>query len=263
MSRQRIALRVEYQGSRYCGWQRQGHCDSVQQQVEQALTQIANEPIEVHCAGRTDTGVHALGQIAHFETAVQRPMRAWIQGVNTKLPADIRISWASIMADDFHARFSAVARQYRYVIFNRPVHSAILADRVTWESQWLDVEKMQAAAQDLIGERDFSSFRAAACQASHARREVQWIEVSRRGDFVFIDIRANAFLHHMVRNISGTLMEIGRGERPVEWVAELMAIQDRTQAGVTAPASGLYFVNAFYPEEYAIPQVALNELLWQ
>ncbi|WP_178861748.1 tRNA pseudouridine(38-40) synthase TruA [Thiomicrorhabdus cannonii] len=263
MSRQRIALRVEYQGSRYCGWQRQGHCDSVQQQVEQALTQIANEPVEVHCAGRTDTGVHALGQIIHFETAVERPLRAWIQGVNTKLPADIRISWAAPMADDFHARFSAIARQYRYVIFNRPVHSAILADRVTWESQWLDVDKMQAAAQDLIGERDFSSFRAAACQASHARREVQWIEVSRRGDFVFIDIRANAFLHHMVRNISGTLMEIGRGERPVNWVAELMAIQDRTQAGVTAPASGLYFVNAFYPEEYAVPQVALNELLWQ
>nr|WP_218644548.1 tRNA pseudouridine(38-40) synthase TruA [Thiomicrorhabdus cannonii] len=256
-------MRVEYQGSRYCGWQRQGHCDSVQQQVEQALTQIANEPVEVHCAGRTDTGVHALGQIIHFETAVERPLRAWIQGVNTKLPADIRISWAAPMADDFHARFSAIARQYRYVIFNRPVHSAILADRVTWESQWLDVDKMQAAAQDLIGERDFSSFRAAACQASHARREVQWIEVSRRGDFVFIDIRANAFLHHMVRNISGTLMEIGRGERPVNWVAELMAIQDRTQAGVTAPASGLYFVNAFYPEEYAVPQVALNELLWQ
>lgn len=263
MSRQRIALRVEYQGSRYCGWQRQGHCDSVQQQVEQALTQIANEPIEVHCAGRTDTGVHALGQIIHFETGVERPLKAWIHGTNTKLPADIRVSWASVMVDDFHARFSAIARQYRYVIFNRPVHSAILANRVTWESQRLDVDKMQTAAQDLIGERDFSSFRAAACQASHARREVQWIEVSRRGDFVFIDIRANAFLHHMVRNISGTLMEIGRGERPVEWVAELMAIQDRTQAGVTAPASGLYFVNAFYPEEYAIPKVALNELLWQ
>lgn len=259
----RIALGVEYQGTHYCGWQRQSHCESVQGLVEQALTQIAAEPVDVHCAGRTDTGVHAVGQVVHFETKVQRPLKAWVQGVNTNLPGNIRVAWAKPVASDFHARFSAVARQYRYVIFNRKVHSAVLADRVTWEERILNEQNMHLAAQGLIGEQDFSSFRAAACQASHARRNVQSVEVSRRGDFVFIDIQANAFLHHMVRNISGTLMKIGRGERPVEWVKELLALQDRTQAAATAPASGLYFVNAIYPDEYEIPRVKVDEVLWQ
>ncbi|MGC9386918.1 MAG: tRNA pseudouridine(38-40) synthase TruA [Hydrogenovibrio sp.] len=258
-----LAIGIEYQGTAYCGWQRQAHCDSVQQPLEAALSEIANEPIELNCAGRTDTGVHAIGQVAHFVTTAERPDKAWVQGVNTKLPRDIRVIWVKPMTGDFHARFSAVARQYRYVIFNRSVHSAILAHRVTWESWPLDETKMHQAAQALIGERDFSSFRAAGCQAAHARREVQWIAVSRRGDFVFVDIRANAFLHHMVRNIVGTLLEVGRGEKPVDWVTDLLAKQDRTQAGMTAPADGLYFVNAFYPEAFELPQVELNELLWQ
>lgn len=258
-----LAIGIEYQGTAYCGWQRQRHCESVQQHLESALSEIANEPIELNCAGRTDTGVHAIGQVAHFVTSAERPDKAWVQGVNTKLPRDIRVVWAKPMTDDFHARFSAVARQYRYVIFNRSVHSAILAHRVTWESWPLDEQKMHQAAQALIGERDFSSFRAAGCQAAHARREVQWIEASRRGDFVFVDIRANAFLHHMVRNIVGTLLEVGRGEKPVTWVTDLLAKQDRTQAGMTAPADGLYFVNAFYPEAFELPVVELNELLWQ
>ncbi|MDG6778349.1 tRNA pseudouridine(38-40) synthase TruA [Thiomicrorhabdus sp. zzn3] len=259
----RIALGVEYQGTGYCGWQRQSHCDSVQGWVEKALTEIADHQVELHCAGRTDTGVHAVGQVVHFETANSRPLKAWVQGANTKLPYDIRIAWAKEVEDDFHARFSAVARQYRYVIFNRAVHSAVLADRVTWEPQWLDHDIMHRAAQALIGEQDFSSFRAAACQASHAMREVQQVTVSRRGDFVFIDIQANAFLHHMVRNISGTLMEIGRGEKSESWVETLLKQRDRTQAGVTAPASGLYFVNALYPDELEIPRVPVNEVLWQ
>ncbi|WP_373019856.1 tRNA pseudouridine(38-40) synthase TruA [Thiomicrorhabdus sp.] len=259
----RIALGVEYQGTRYCGWQRQSHCESVQGLVEQALTQIADETIDLHCAGRTDTGVHAVGQVVHFETRSERPLKAWVQGANTKLPGDIRIAWAKPVDTEFHARFSAFARQYRYVIFNRNVHSAVLADRVTWEDRKLDEEKMHRAAQALIGEQDFSSFRAAACQASHAMREVQSVAVSRRGDFVFIDIQANAFLHHMVRNISGTLMQIGRGDKPESWVKEVLELKDRTQAAATAPASGLYFVNAFYPEEYQIPRVELNEVLWQ
>lgn len=258
-----LAIGIEYQGTAYCGWQHQKHCDSVQQQLEKALSYIADEPIGLNCAGRTDTGVHAIGQVAHFETNVSRPDKAWIQGVNTQLPNDIRVTWVKPMPENFHARFSAVARQYRYVIFNRPVHSAILANRVTWENRPLDVEKMHAAAQDLLGENNFSSFRAAGCQASHANRNVQSLQVSRQGNFVFVDIQANAFLHHMVRNIVGTLLEVGRLEKPVEWVSELLKKQDRTQAGMTAPAAGLYFVNALYPESFELPRVVLDELLWQ
>ncbi len=259
----KIALRVEYQGTNYCGWQRQNHCDSVQAQVEQALSKIADRLVDVHCAGRTDTGVHGVGQVIHFETESERPLKAWIQGANTKLPGDVRIAWAKQMPEEFHARFSAFSRQYRYVIFNRPVHSAVLHNRVHWEPLKLDEGLMHRAAQALIGEQDFSAFRASQCQAEHARREVQKVEVSRRGDMVFIDIRANAFVHHMVRNISGTLMEVGKGKRPERWVAELLAGKDRTLAAPTAPAAGLYFVNAFYPEEFEIPAVQLNEVLWQ
>lgn len=258
----KIALGVEYLGAAYCGWQFQPHCDSVQGHLEQALTQIANEKVKVFCAGRTDTGVNAIGQVVHFETTAKRPERAWIQGVNTKLPSDIRVAWAKVMADDFHARFSAVARQYRYIIFNRPVHSAILAKRVTWVPHQLEEQAMHQAAQALLGERDFSSFRAAGCQASHARRNVQSICVSRQGDFVCIDIQANAFLHHMVRNIVGSLLEVGQGLKPVEWMAELLAKQDRTQAGMTAPADGLYFVSAIYPENCSVPRIPLDEVLW-
>lgn len=259
----KIALGIEYQGTHYCGWQRQKHCDSVQAQVESALSHIAAHPVDLHCAGRTDTGVHGLGQVVHFETDATRPEKAWVQGSNTKLPGDVRVAWAKPVSDDFHARFSAFARQYRYVIFNRAVHSAVLHNRVTWEPYKMDEQLMHQAAQALIGEQDFSAFRASQCQAEHAMREVQEIKVSRRGDMVFIDIRANAFLHHMVRNIAGTLMEIGKGNATVEWVQELLAGKDRTLAAATAPASGLYFVNAFYPDEFAIPQVSLNEILWQ
>jgi len=259
----RVALCIEYQGTQYCGWQRQLECESVQGFIEKAVSSIANAPISVQCAGRTDTGVHSLGQIVHFDTPVDRSMNAWVRGANTKLPFDIRIAWAKPVDEDFHARFSAIARQYRYVIYNRKVHSAVLACRTTWESVSLDEQKMHQAAQYLLGEQDYSSFRASACQAAHAKREIQSISVSRSGDFVFIDIQANAFLHHMVRNIAGTLMEVGRGERPIGWVPELLAIQDRTKAGPTAPALGLYFVNALYPEHFEIPCVQLDEVLWQ
>ncbi|WP_044407463.1 tRNA pseudouridine(38-40) synthase TruA [Thiomicrospira microaerophila] len=259
----KLALGVEYLGHAYCGWQKQHHCASVQAQVEAALRFVANQPIEVFCAGRTDTGVNAIGQVVHFETEAKRPLNAWVEGVNTRLPDDVRISWVTEVAHTFHARFSALARAYRYVIFNRPRPSAILSARVTWERQYLDVDLMQEAAEALMGEQDFSSFRAAGCQAAHPRREVQQVAVSRRGDFVFIDIKANAFLHHMVRNIAGTLMQVGRGQVEPSWVATLLALKDRTKATVTAPAAGLYFVNAFYPDEFAIPLIEPNEVLWQ
>lgn len=259
----KIALGIEYLGTNYCGWQRQKHCDSVQAQVEQALSQIAAEPIGLFCAGRTDTAVHGIGQVVHFETTAERPMQAWVRGTNTQLPGDVRVAWAKAQDNDFHARFSAVARQYRYVIYNREVNSAVLYNRVTWEPHLLDVEKMHLAAQSLVGENDYSSFRASACQANNAVREVQSLNVSRSGDMIFIDIKANAFLHHMVRNIAGTLIQIGRAQKPVEWVAEVLAMQNRRLAAPTAPASGLYFVNAFYPAEYEIPLVELDEVLWQ
>lgn len=266
----RIALGVEYLGGAYCGYQRQKHCPSVQAHLEKALSSIANQSVELFCAGRTDTGVHAVGQVVHFDTSVVRPEKAWVQGANTHLPFDIRIAWAKPVSDadfktqtGFHARFSAVARQYRYVIFNRPVNSAVLAGRVTHQSYPLDEQAMQIAAQALVGEQDFSAFRAAACQATHARRNVQSVKISRSGDFVFIDIQANAFLHHMVRNIAGSLMEVGKGNQSVDWVAQLLAGKDRTQSAATAPAEGLYFVNAVYPEHYDIPQVALDQVLWQ
>lgn len=259
----RVALCIEYQGTQYCGWQRQLECESVQGHVERAISSIANEAVTIQCAGRTDTGVHSVGQVVHFDTTADRPSSAWVRGANTKLPFDIRIAWAQPMDSEFHARFSAIARQYRYVIYNRKVHSAVLAQRVTWQSVKLNETLMHEAAQSLLGEQDYQSFRASACQAAHAKREIQSISVKRQGDFVLIDIQANAFLHHMVRNIAGTLMEVGRGERPVSWVKELLAMQDRTKAGPTAHPFGLYFVNALYPEHFEIPRVKLDEVLWQ
>lgn len=261
---QRIVLGIEYLGNAYCGFQLQEHCDSVQKHLQFALTQIANEPIVVHCAGRTDTGVHAIGQVIHFDTQAIRPQRAWTHGVNTHLPGDIRVVWMREVSidSDFHARFSAVARQYRYVIYNRKVNSAILHKRVTLEHKPLNAEAMHIQAQDLLGERDFTSFRAASCQSAHARREMQAVSVMRRGDFVLIDVKANAFLHHMVRNIAGSLLQVGRGDKPDGYIKHLMDVKDRTQAGITAPADGLYLVSAIYPEEWQLPITALNELLW-
>lgn len=252
------ALGIEYLGTNYCGWQAQKHCQSVQEKLEQALSFVAATDLSVACAGRTDTGVHALGQVVSFSTEVLRNPKAWVQGANTKLPADIRVVWAQEVAADFHARFSAIARQYRYVIYSRKVRSALLAERVCWELQQLDLTLMQAAAKDFIGEQDFSSFRAAECQAAHAMREVQSLEISRQGDFIIVDIQANAFLHHMVRNIVGTLLQIGRGEKPATWVKELLALKDRTKAAPTAPAEGLYMMNAIYPAEFEIPAVEVS-----
>lgn len=258
----KVVLGVEYLGTAYCGWQFQPHCHSVQASLQTALSQVANAPISVNCAGRTDTGVHAVGQVVHFETPAIRPEKAWVQGVNTLLPRDVRVRWAKQVEGDFHARFSAIARQYRYVIYNREVASAVLSGRVTWEKKRLNESKMHTAAQCLLGEHDFSSFRASGCQAAHAIREIQAIKVSRQGDFVFVDIQANAFLHHMVRNIVGTLLDVGREIKPETWLAELLALKNRTQAGVTAPAEGLYFVNAIYPDHWALPSTPLDEVLW-
>lgn len=252
----RIALGIEYDGSGFCGWQMQNHgTRTVQGCLQQALSSIADEPKQVTCAGRTDTGVHAVNQVVHFDVAKPRPMKAWVMGMNTQLPDDLCVTWAVETSDDFDARFSAFERRYRYVISNRQARPALLKHRVHWWYGDLNVDIMHRAAQALIGEQDFSSFRSSQCQASHARRNVTAVSVRRDGDFIYVDITANAFLHHMVRNIVGSLLEIGKGFQPEHWIADLLLAKDRTQAGPTAAADGLYLVNVRYPDQFAIPEV--------
>ena len=251
---QRIAAGIEYNGADFCGWQMQSHgTRTVQQELEAALSVVADQPIRVTCAGRTDTGVHATGQVVHFDSTASRELKAWTMGVNAHLPADISVAWAKPVDTDFSARFSADRRSYRYVLFNRRARSAHLAGRVTWIHDDLDVEAMHEAAQVLLGENDFSAFRSAACQAEHARRYMASISVQRESDFIYFDLTANAFLHHMVRNIVGSLLEVGRRQQAVGWIAELLAQGDRRLAGITAPAEGLYLVAVRYPERYQLP----------
>lgn len=249
----RLALGIEYDGTDFFGWQRLSHGRSVQGEVEAALSFVADHAVEVTCAGRTDAGVHARCQVVHFDTHAQRSQRAWTLGANSRLARDVAVLWAQPVADDFHARFGARARRYRYTILNRPVRAALAARFVTWERVPLDVEAMHCAAQALIGENDFSAFRTAQCQANSPMREVREIAVARCGEEVAIEIEANAFLHHMVRNIVGSLLPIGRGERPVEWLGELLRGRDRSVAGPTAPASGLAFLAPRYPAQWQLP----------
>lgn len=249
----RIVLGIEYDGTDFFGWQRLSHGPSVQAEVESALSFVADHPVEVTCAGRTDAGVHARCQVVHFDTHAMRDERAWVLGATTRLPRSVAVLWARAMPDEFHARFSARARRYRYAILNRAIRPALDARFLAWERVPLDAEAMHAAAQALAGERDFSSFRAVSCQARHARRNVMRIGVRREGGQVIVEIEANAFLHHMVRNIVGSLLEVGRGERPAEWIAEVLAARDRNVAGVTAAPQGLTFIGPGYPAEWNLP----------
>lgn len=250
----RIALGVEYMGARYRGWQRQqAGVPSVQETLENALSRVAAEPVRLSCAGRTDASVHASGQVVHFDTCVDRPLHAWILGTNANLPKDISVAWAKPMPAHFDARFSAVARRYRYVIYNDPIRPAHLAEGVTWNHRPLDVERMREAARALVGTHDFTSFRAQQCQAKSPIKTVHHLQVLTFGCFIVLDIRANAFLHHMVRNIAGVLMTIGAGERPVAWAAQVLDAQSRKAGGVTAHPYGLYLVKVEYPEEFELP----------
>ena len=249
----RVALCIEYDGTDFFGWQRLAHGPSVQAEVESALAFVADHSVEVTCAGRTDAGVHARCQVVHFDTRAERDPRAWELGATTRLPRAIAVLWAQVMPDEFHARFSARARRYRYAILNRAIRPALDARFLSWERVPLDAEAMHAAAQVLLGEQDFSSFRAVSCQARHARRNVTAISVRRDGERVIVEIEANAFLHHMVRNIVGSLLEVGRGERPIDWIAELLAARDREIAGVTAMPQGLTFLGPRYPAEWRLP----------
>lgn len=249
----RIALGIEYDGTSYNGWQRQKSGTGVQQRLEEALGKVANESIEVCCAGRTDTGVHASGQVVHFDTTSERSPRGWLLGANSNLPNDIGVTWATPVGDDFHARFSATARSYRYVILNRLQRSPLYRHRAWWVYEPLDANRMHAAAQVLVGRHDFSAFRAAGCQASTATREITALTIRRNGDWITLDVTANAFLQHMVRNITGSLVAVGGGEQTAEWLTAVLASRDRKAGGVAAPPHGLTLVGVVYPASFAIP----------
>jgi len=252
----RVALGVEYKGSRYRGFQRQrAGVPSVQESLEKALSRVAGgEPVTLSCAGRTDALVHASGQVVHFDTRVERSMHSWIMGANMNLPADISVTWAKLMPAHFDARFSAMARRYRYVIYNDQIRPAHMAEEVTWNHRPLDIERMRLAAEALVGTHDFSAFRARQCQAKSPVKTVHHLRLIEHGRLIVLDIRANAFLHHMVRNIAGVLMTIGAGERPVEWAREVLETRVRRTGGVTAHPYGLYLVQVEYPQEFDLPR---------
>jgi tRNA pseudouridine38-40 synthase len=249
----RIALGLEYDGSRYRGWQTQAHAISVQAELERALSSVADHPVTVTSAGRTDAGVHASMQVVHFDATVDRGERAWVLGANTLIENDISALWAKPVPDSFNARYSALARTYRYRILNRQARPALERDRACWVRQPLDAALMNAAAQSLVGEHDFTSLRAAECQSTTPMRRLDSISVQRIDQHVFIVVTANAFLHHMVRNIAGVLIAIGTGDRPSSWCREVLEARDRRLAGVTAPPQGLTLVGVRYPAEFEIP----------
>ena len=256
----RYALGIEYDGSAFLGWQRLSHGESVQGAVEAALASIVQHEVDAVCAGRTDAGVHATHQVVHLDTEVDRPIRAFVEGANTRLPPSVRVVWGQRIADAFHARHSARARRYRYRLLNRRVRPALLREHLSWEPRPLDADAMHRAAQALLGENDFSAFRTAQCQARHPMRDLHGITVRRDEDQVVVEVQANAFLHHMVRNIVGSLVVVGRGERPESWIAELLLGRDRTVAGPTAPSAGLTFLGPRYPREWGLPEpVSLPE----
>ena len=253
----RIALGIEYDGTDFLGWQRLRDGVTVQAAVEQALSFVAAadaaHPLEITCAGRTDAGVHARCQVVHFDTDAVRSERGWVLGTNSNLPASVAVRWARVVGADFHARFGAIARRYRYTILNRPVRAALDARFVAWERVPLDAGAMHAAAQVLVGEHDFNAFRTVACQARSPMRNVHAITIVRDGDRVTMEIQANAFLHHMVRNIVGSLLPVGRGEQPAGWIGQLLEGRDRSLAGPTGHAQGLTFLHPLYPAQYGLP----------
>ena len=249
----RFAAGVEYDGAGFFGWQRQSEGRTVQACVEKAISKVADHPLKVVCAGRTDTGVHATCQVIHFDTGTERPINNWLRGTNANLPDDISVQWLSGMDEAFHARFSATHRHYRYVIYNHPSRPALLRNQVCWQPAELDTGLMARAGQLLLGEHDFSSFRAAACQAHSPVRMIHSLEVRRSGRFIHIDVIANAFLHHMVRCIAGVLIKTGCGDQPPAWVSEVLQAKDRRVSGVNASPAGLYLVEVRYPDHFKVP----------
>ncbi|MFW5427122.1 MAG: tRNA pseudouridine(38-40) synthase TruA [Methylophagaceae bacterium] len=258
----RVALGLEYDGTSYSGWQVQPSQPTVQACIEAALSKVANEPIKTVAAGRTDSGVHALQQVVHFDTHAKRSERNWILGLNSNLPNNINVVWARPVDDEFSARFSALNRSYRYLIYNRVGRSSLQHNRMWWLFSPLDEEKMQAAADLLIGHHDFSAFRAKLCQAHSPFKTMERIKVTRHDNCIAIDVTARSFLHHMVRNIVGVLVPIGQGDKPVSWAKDVLESRERSQGGITAAPEGLYFVNVDYPEKYDLPKVSAFPVVW-
>ena len=257
----RIAVGIEYDGSAYAGWQAQSSLPTLQGVLEQALGRVAAEPVGLTCAGRTDAGVHASGQVAHFDTHAVRSLRGWVLGANSELPRDVSVAWAMPVPGHFHARYCAEARTYRYLIANRLARPALLCGRAAWIHRPLDEARMREAAQSLLGEHDFSAFRAAECQAKSPIRRMERLEVERHGEFVTIEATANAFLHHMARNIAGLLIAIGRGDAPVEFAHQVLSGRDRTRNAATAAAAGLYLLAVRYPAAFGVPKPRLAGVL--
>jgi tRNA pseudouridine38-40 synthase len=249
----RIALGVDYDGSAFHGWQMQPGGGTVQDALQAALARIAGEPVAVVCAGRTDAGVHATGQVVHFDSGLKRPLTAWVRGTNTFLPATVAVRWAQPVADDFHARYSAYARCYRYLLINEPQRSGVWQGRAGWYHHPLDEQRMQQAADLLLGEHDFSSFRAADCQAKSALKTMRQARVRRVGKLLVFDFEAGAFLQHMVRNLVGSLVYIGQGKHPPEWMAHLLLARERRLAAPTFSAAGLYLVGVKYDTQWGLP----------
>lgn len=260
----RIALGIEYDGAAFSGWQiQESNVQTVQGTLEQALSQIANETIDqCQVAGRTDTGVHATEQVIHFNTTAERTMRSWVLGSNRYLEEHtVSVLWAHAVTDDFHARFSAQRRRYRYVILSRPIRPSFLRNRVSWDPRPLSLKRMQQAAKYFVGEHDFDSYRTVKCQAKSPVKKVYFLNVSQNGEYYYIDIEANSFLHHMVRNIAGVLMTIGAGEAEPQWAEEVLHAKDRTKGGVTAPSGGLYLTYVTYDQSFKLPQINSSTII--
>lgn len=259
----RYAACIEYDGSAFSGWQAQKHdVRTVQEVVETALSKVADEPTAIITAGRTDTGVHATHQVIHFDSDVERSNFAWCRGTNRFLDHDVRLHWVQAVDDDFHARFSALSRSYRFVINNAPIQSALHRRYATHEYRPLDIESMTEAGAALLGEHDFSSFRAAGCQAHSPVRTMTDFSLNATGKWIWFDVTANAFLQHMVRNIAGCLIEVGCGKQAVNWVSYLLDVKDRTKGGVTAPPNGLYLTGVEYPNKFPLPSNQKNIAYW-
>lgn len=254
----RIAVGIEYDGSPFAGWQLQPDQPTVQGAVEDALGRVADHTVRVTCAGRTDAGVHATGQVVHFDSAAPRSEWSWVLGANANLPRAVAVRWARFVPDDFNARFSALSRSYRYLLLNRATRPGLEHQRVAWMHRELDAARMHEAAQVLLGEHDFSAFRAQGCQAKTPVRTLHRLDVSREGQLIVFELRANAFLHHMVRNLVGALARIGQGAADGAWLADLLAGRDRTRAPATAPAAGLYLTAVEYPGAYGLPDAAVS-----
>ena len=258
----RIALGVQYDGAAFCGWQSQPHGKTVQNELERALAEFAQTPLHTVVAGRTDTGVHGLGQVVHFDTDLDREAFSWVRGTNAFLPSSVAVRWAKPMPDDFHARFAAFERTYYYVLYVNPVRSPMLAARAGWVHTPLDTQAMRDAVACLIGEHDFSYFRAADCQSKTPVKHLHQIDIREQGDFIHFRFRANAFLHHMVRNLMGCFVAIGRGRHPASWMAEVLDARDRKAAAPTFMPDGLYLAEVGYPENFAVPAPHLGSMPW-